>query len=195
MKIVLGNSTKHSGFTLIELLVVIAIIAILAAILFPVFATAREKARQSSCASNMKQLGLAFIQYGQDYDEMLPFGTDTSGGVPVGDAIGWTPQVYGYIKSTAVYACPDDNFQAGAWDIAQGCSAANAAKMFTISYSYNMDLTLPTNWAYPGAQANMSKLNSPTVTVLLTEITGNSANPTVPPATGTPTINPAAEIC
>src|ERR1041385_4762121 len=60
------------GFTLIELLVVIAIIAILAAILFPVFAQAREKARQASCLSNTKQLGLAYIQYVQDYDGNLP---------------------------------------------------------------------------------------------------------------------------
>ena len=62
------------GFTLIELLVVIAIIAILAAILFPVFSTAREKARQSACLSNLKQIGLAMMQYTQDYDEQLPFG-------------------------------------------------------------------------------------------------------------------------
>ena len=65
-------SRSRSGFTLIELLVVIAIIAILAAILFPVFAQAREKARQTSCLSNTKQLGLAFMQYNQDYDEHLP---------------------------------------------------------------------------------------------------------------------------
>jgi len=61
------------AFTLIELLVVIAIIAILAAILFPVFAKAREKARQSSCQSNLKQIGLSFAQYGQDFDERLPW--------------------------------------------------------------------------------------------------------------------------
>lgn len=63
---------KRKGFTLIELLVVIAIIAILAAILFPVFARAREKARQATCTSNLKQLGLAFVQYAQDYDGILP---------------------------------------------------------------------------------------------------------------------------
>lgn len=79
------QKASRSGFTLIELLVVIAIIAILAAILFPVFAQAREKARQSSCLSNQKQLGLACIMYSQDYDELLPmaFGWDA------GLASGW----------------------------------------------------------------------------------------------------------
>src|SRR4028119_1569135 len=71
------KNTKHQrvrAFTLIELLVVIAIIAILAAILFPVFARARENARRASCQSNMKQIGLGFMQYSQDYDEKMPMG-------------------------------------------------------------------------------------------------------------------------
>jgi prepilin-type N-terminal cleavage/methylation domain-containing protein/prepilin-type processing-associated H-X9-DG protein len=89
---------KRHGFTLIELLVVIAIIAILAAILFPVFAKAREKARQASCNSNLKQIGLAFLQYAQDYDEKL-FGAR----VP---REGWTGAIMPYMKNTQVFVCP-----------------------------------------------------------------------------------------
>src|SRR3954468_16853992 len=83
---------RTSAFTLIELLVVIAIIAILAAILFPVFAQAREKARQASCMSNMKQIGLAVMQYEQDYDETVPCGVNMYGGN------GWAGQIYAYVK-------------------------------------------------------------------------------------------------
>ncbi len=104
------NRRARTAFTLIELLVVIAIIAILAAILFPVFATAREKARQSSCASNLKQLGIAFAQYEQDYDECNPRGRDgTVSGVWTGwMADGWAPCIYPYVKSKGVFTCPSD---------------------------------------------------------------------------------------
>jgi prepilin-type N-terminal cleavage/methylation domain-containing protein/prepilin-type processing-associated H-X9-DG protein len=93
----------RKGFTLIELLVVIAIIAILAAILFPVFAKAREKARQSSCLSNTKQLALAFLSYSQDYDEVLPMYVDhayTFG------TMGWYNTIQPYIKNTQLMRCP-----------------------------------------------------------------------------------------
>jgi len=117
-------SRKHSeqGFTLIELLVVIAILAILAAILFPVFARARENARRSSCQSNLKQLGLGFVQYVQDYDERTPLiyaGTNPVTVASVGTAttaIGaaseywkWMDCIYPYVKSAQVYTCPSDS--------------------------------------------------------------------------------------
>src|SRR5580698_8396520 len=100
-----AGSRPRAGFTLIELLVVIAIIAILAAILFPVFAQVREKARQTSCESNLKQLGLAIIQYNQDYDEKYPIGfTDW-----VGTAATWSVIISPYVKTFKVYQCPDDS--------------------------------------------------------------------------------------
>ena len=95
------RGTKR-GFTLIELLVVIAIIAILAAILFPVFARARENARRASCSSNMKQMGLAFMQYNQDYDEQMPFYYNRAG-------IWWMDAVQPYTKSYQVWKCPSDS--------------------------------------------------------------------------------------
>jgi len=90
------------GFTLIELLVVIAIIAILAAILFPVFAKAREKARQSSCASNVKQIGIAMLSYAQDYDEMWVRYANTVNGA----TWYWPTFVEPYVKNTQVFSCP-----------------------------------------------------------------------------------------
>ncbi|BDI31210.1 hypothetical protein CCAX7_32610 [Capsulimonas corticalis] len=95
------NSHKSYGFTLIELLVVIAIIAILAAILFPVFAQAREKARAIACLSNTKQLGLGMAQYTQDNDETMPNGRTFA-------ASGWAGQIYPYVKSVGVFKCADD---------------------------------------------------------------------------------------
>jgi prepilin-type N-terminal cleavage/methylation domain-containing protein/prepilin-type processing-associated H-X9-DG protein len=98
------NFTKR-GFTLIELLVVIAIIAILAAILFPVFAQAREKARAITCVSNMKQLGLACAMYVQDYDETWPLGMNYT----VWYNQAWPNQLVPYIKDLNVFVCPDDS--------------------------------------------------------------------------------------
>ena len=96
------------GFTLIELLVVIAIIAILAAILFPVFARAREKARQASCQSNLKQIILAAKMYGSDYDERVdPMWTwgSGAGGQPVG-RLWWTTLLQPYMKNEQALVCP-----------------------------------------------------------------------------------------
>ena len=98
----LQNTKK--GFTLIELLVVIAIIAILAAILFPVFARARENARRSSCSSNLKQIALGVIQYVQDYDEKYPQVRAATAGVTTG----WAIQMQPYLKSTQIFQCPSE---------------------------------------------------------------------------------------
>jgi prepilin-type N-terminal cleavage/methylation domain-containing protein len=107
-----------TGFTLIELLVVIAIIAILAAILFPVFAQAREKGRQAACLSNLKQVGMAMMQYVQDYDETYPHnsGLTTTNDYPdinfenktFNFNLHWMQQLYPYHKGWGAYLCPSD---------------------------------------------------------------------------------------
>lgn len=96
---------NQRGFTLIELLVVIAIIAILAAILFPVFARAREKARQASCSSNLKQLGTSLLMYMQDYDEMTT-GRRTSH--TAATPFWWPALIEPYTKNAQVFRCPSD---------------------------------------------------------------------------------------
>jgi prepilin-type N-terminal cleavage/methylation domain-containing protein/prepilin-type processing-associated H-X9-DG protein len=105
------TTTKNcrAGFTLIELLVVIAIISILASILFPVFGRARENARRSSCQSNLKQIGIAILQYTQDYDERIPNGQSLN--VQLGSLTAerpWHVLVQPYIKSTQVFKCPSN---------------------------------------------------------------------------------------
>ncbi len=108
MKYTSYDSHQEQGLTLIELIVLIAMIAILAAVLFPVFASAREKARQATYTSNEKQLGLALLQYCQDYDEYEP---NKQGALTSGTqawSVGWAHRVYPYDKSTGAYTCPDD---------------------------------------------------------------------------------------
>ena len=152
------------AFTLIELLVVIAIIAILAAILFPVFAKVREKARQTACLSNEKQIGLAALQYVQDYD----------GTYPIGDtryrSTGWAGQLYPYIKSAAVFVCPDDPTPTAAPEFVN--------PMLPISYALNQSIDFEASSCGVTLNGNESSFNSPSVTVLLVEVTGATWDPT-----------------
>jgi prepilin-type N-terminal cleavage/methylation domain-containing protein/prepilin-type processing-associated H-X9-DG protein len=154
------NSRAH-GFTLIELLVVIAIIAILAAILFPVFAQAREKARQTSCLSNMKQIGLAVMMYSQDYDSVLPVTLDNEPYV-------FTTRLTPYIKNRQIYKCPSSAYAIGAIQQKQGnngngnymtdpnsgcvnlgASTVGASQFYSDIYApldYDINPSFTTNW-------------------------------------------------
>ena len=139
---------RGRGFTLIELLVVIAIIAILAAILFPVFARAREKARQTSCLSNVKQIVLGLVQYVQDYDETLPHAYRYN--APGLGGANWDTVIEPYLKNTQVLVCP---------------SVGQAR-----SYGYNMDY-LGYSWGgYPSRhQKRLAEIAKPAETVFFSE--------------------------
>jgi len=179
-----GTGGVATGFTLVELLVVIAIIALLAAILFPVFGTAREKSRQITCASNLRQLGLGILQYSADYDESLPSGSfqyavipTTCGGanVDLPDGEGWASQIYPYVKAAGAFVCPDDTFEplTGTRTINSVNYATNA-----VSYAFNMNLSQASSGTWCGTTAStlggpplvISRLNSPTQTVMLWEL-------------------------
>jgi prepilin-type N-terminal cleavage/methylation domain-containing protein/prepilin-type processing-associated H-X9-DG protein len=155
----------RKGFTLIELLVVIAIIAILAAILFPVFAKVREKARQITCASNLKQINLGIIQYQQDNDEISPyvFGNDNH------DLSTWAAQILPYVKSNGVFKCPDDTYSRGATDVDHnGNSIPGSTPQIT---SYSMSLAWGDwdgNWSAGGHTA-IAGITSPASTIVLSE--------------------------
>ena len=143
------------AFTLIELLVVIAIIAIIAAILFPVFASAREKARQTTCASNLKQLGLALVQYTQDYDEYFPCGATITGQA----GRGWAGEIYPYVNSTGAYLCPDDQ-------------TVQTPPSHTLSYGFNIEAMRKLATSPYTTQAHqMSEFNAPSLTVAISEVT------------------------
>ena len=147
-------SKPRRGFTLIELLVVIAIIAILAAILFPVFQKVRENARRTSCASNEKQIGLAFTQYEQDADEQTP-GTTQWG-------YGWAEKLQPFVKSAQVFQCPDDSHGIDT------NTTAGAPPVTRISYALNGNTRQNCNNAKCSG-ANLSQFTAPASTVLVVE--------------------------
>jgi prepilin-type N-terminal cleavage/methylation domain-containing protein/prepilin-type processing-associated H-X9-DG protein len=119
---------KRKGFTLIELLVVIAIIALLTAILFPVFARAREKARQAACASNLKQVGMALQMYIQDYDEMLPFICWSAW-----DRENWFTRLLPYTGNNVIGYAENGNKWPSGWGISNNVDASSAFDKWLLS--------------------------------------------------------------
>lgn len=142
------------GFTLIELLVVIAIIAILAAILFPVFARAREKARQITCASNVKNLGMAVLMYTQDYDETFPLGAYA---VP-GGALTWHDLTDPYAKNTGIWHCPSSQVK-----------KADASGQLTTHFGYNARYLVGMDFSFQQAPVSLAAVASASETVLLSD--------------------------
>ncbi|MGQ9525340.1 MAG: DUF1559 family PulG-like putative transporter [Armatimonadota bacterium] len=156
---------RRSAFTLIELLVVIAIIAILAAILFPVFARAREKARQTTCLNNLKQLGTGFQMYIDDWDGGFPFAgrpTQPRGWVITKDH--WIIDVrqgslFPYVKTVAAYVCPSETPR----------NQADRNSPTFLSYSMNAELFTPDSPYNPDLPLSISDVSEPAETILLME--------------------------
>ena len=164
-----SSARLRRGFTLIELLVVIAIIAILAAILFPVFAQARAKARQTACLSNSRQIGMGILQYVSDYDEQFPGGIGTLGKKRVWGGEGWAGQCLVYLKSSEIFRCPDD------------LTAAGNSNNQIVSYGYNANfLSLPDDGDkenYPSPPGvSIASLNAPSSSALIFEVSGVLVN-------------------
>lgn len=165
MKRISGLRDNQAGFTLIELLVVIAIIAILAAILFPVFAQVREKARAISCLSNEKQIGLGMMQYAEDNDEYL-----TEVWTP-GNFV-WWQALDPYVKSHKVYVCPDDTYSRG---------SNGDAVSYSIAFNWGdwgpCGSSGCTNQAeFSAAGANMARITSPASAIMVSERWNNYKN-------------------
>lgn len=174
---------RKQGFTLIELLVVIAIIAILAAILFPVFQKVRENARRTSCQSNEKQLALGVLQYIQDSDEGFPVQPEPNGSNSYGYQMSWVYNVQPYIKSYDVFKCPDDSHTVSGTDGPINSYVANSAVGYDWKTGNGWTLEGVINGGYSwwgGSNGNgspdthvsprkLAELSFPSSTILLTE--------------------------
>lgn len=160
-----------AGFTLVELLVTLTIIGMLIAILFPVFARAHDSAQRTTCLSNERQLGMAFLQYATDNDGYFP-----SNQTPDIHGI-WARQVYPYAKNTSIYRCPGDDTKDGEWKEKE----EDSGDVYSVA-SYAMNLNLTANGVYqlvtsgkPMPPVSDSRLVAPARTVLAFEVAGAAA--------------------
>lgn len=164
---------KHHGFTLIELLVVIAIIAILAAILFPVFAQAREKARAIACLSNTKQISLAMYMYTQDNDEQLPFFWFGYNGTPT-----WQQRFFSYVKNVGAFYCPDSGVPVGTTNSKGGWNSSNRTDQAVNYYIAGEDCMQPTYTGNPPpndwTEKGIAGCNNSTKPTSISEVTAPS---------------------
>lgn len=161
------HRSRSTGFTLIELLVVIAIIAILAAILFPVFAQAREKARAISCASNLKNLGTAVLMYAQDYDERLPLSAAPIATPPY--FLNWHDIIDPYVKNKQIWLCPSSSIPA---------KDANGKPSSHFGYNayYLNGIRLDFSNVATAGGVSLGAIPEPADTVLLTDARASKAN-------------------
>ncbi len=184
-----GGTARTRGFTLIELLVVVAIIAILAAILFPVFARARENARRTSCISNLKQVGLGLLQYTQDYDERNTqawYGTDSgpSNALGAGNRYKWMDAIFPYIKSEQLFNCPSHTLP-----VTIGTSTFDAYRFRDGRKwgSYAVNVTYYNEYVSPFQSLAISTWEAPSTTVYAVDGAGRfemawpSGNPAINP--------------
>ena len=155
--------SKKCGFTLIEILVVIAIIVLLAALIFPVFSRARNTARTASCASNLKQIGLAFRLYTEDYRGRYP-NFDIAGNADCG----WAEQIYPYVKATAIFKCPAFDYG----EFRPGCPASEPTNNDNFPF-YNWDGSYDYNFLFKFSEARMRK---PSETILFCDGQGKRAS-------------------
>jgi prepilin-type N-terminal cleavage/methylation domain-containing protein/prepilin-type processing-associated H-X9-DG protein len=188
-----ANPRGRSAFTLIELLVVIAIIAILAAILFPVFAQAREKARAISCLSNIKQIDLSWQMYLQDYDEQMTPMWNYSYDPTVGGTALWPELLNPYTKSWQIYRCPDGTDKNGVWGAGPLAYPGNWQGNSFIGYNY-LELG---DWVGCAGFVGVSlaAVDSPASTIAFTDSANQSIGEPMPTngETGTPFIQGPAQ--